>query len=75
MTLSKTALSMECCYAESHYADCRTLFFVMLCVVMLNVIMVSVLAPPESVARQVAAWVPDMFRNFYLAKNQKISLN
>jgi len=28
-----------------------------------------------SVCRQVAAWVPDMFSNFYLVKNHKIAEN
>jgi hypothetical protein len=28
-----------------------------------------------SFCRQVAAWIPDMFCNFYLVKNQKIVTN
>jgi hypothetical protein len=37
-----------CCYAESHCAECRDLFIVMLSVVMLNVIMLSVVVPTKN---------------------------
>jgi len=37
----------ECLFAEWRYVECRVLFAVMLSVFMLNVIMLSVVAPPE----------------------------